>query len=53
MALNDEVFSGLIIRCLGKLGKKAFNLISQMRLMLRDLTLLHRVSFLMRQRFKD
>ena len=29
------------------------NLISQLRNMVKDLTILHRVSFLMRQRFKD
>ena len=49
MALNDEAFSELLAKCFGSTrNQKAFTFISQMRLMVRDLTLLHRVSFLMR-----
>ena len=54
MAINEESFSELIGKCLGAgKSKKTFDLVSQLRMMVRDLTLLHRVSFLMRQRFKD
>ena len=50
MAINEESFSELVGKCLGggAKSKKTFNLVSQLRMMVRDLTLLHRVSFLMR-----
>ena len=47
-SLNDQVFSGLIEESLYGHNYKSMNLISQLRNMVKDLTILHRVSFLMR-----
>ena len=54
LSLNDQAFANLVRNCLGGAHtEKAIFLITQMRNMVRDVTILHRVAFLMRQRFKD
>ena len=53
LALNDSVFTGLLKKCLGGRNRLAVNLVAQIREMVEDLSILHRVSFLMRHGFKD
>lgn len=53
LALNDTVFSDLLYKCLGGRSQKAVTLVTTLRNLVKDLTVLHRVSFLMRQRYKD